>query len=134
MKLRLKPNSVRLRLNQTEVTKFVNVGELAERIEFPGPVPIVLLYGLRVSSDLLSGTARFENGELTVTIPENHAKAWASRAEEIGLYYEPECDGGKPLRVMIEKDFQCIDGPPDEIDPAGYPNPLAMIGCKSNAE
>lgn len=69
MKLRLKPNSVRLRLNQTEVTKFVNVGELAERIEFPGPVPIVLLYGLRVSSDLLSGTAQFENGELTVTIP-----------------------------------------------------------------
>jgi hypothetical protein len=46
------------------------------------------------------------------------------------LYYDQESEGGV-LRLIIEKDFQCIDGPPEEIDPAGYPNPLAKAGHKT---
>jgi hypothetical protein len=49
---------------------------------------------------------------------------------EVGLYYDQESEGGV-LRLIIEKDFQCIDGPAEEIDPAGYPNPLAKIGHKT---
>jgi hypothetical protein len=131
MKLRCKPNSVRFRLNQTEVAKFAQTGEIIERIEFPGQIDLV--YGLRFSSDLPPGRARFESGELIVIVPRDHVVTWAESEKEIGLYYEQECEGGRSLRVAIEKDFQCIDGPLEEIDPAGYPNPLATIGCGSEA-
>jgi len=119
MKLRLKPNSVRLRLNRTEVTKFANTGEILETIQFPGLA--VLRYGLRVLSGASPEAVRLENSELILTIPAVDARAWASRDEEIGLYYDQRLDGGGSLRIMIEKDFQCVDGPPEEIDPAGSP-------------
>ena len=128
MKLRLKPNSVRLRLNRTEVMKFANTEEITETIEFPGLA--ALRYGLRVFSGPSPEAVRFENGELMLTVPAVDARNWVSRDEEIGLYYDQKLHGGGSLRIMIEKDFQCIDGPPEEIDPAGYPNPLAPIGSK----
>jgi len=132
MKLRFKPNSVRLRLNRDEVMKFAKAGEIAETIEFPGRA--VFRYGLRVSSGAAAETARIENGELMLSVPAADAKAWAGRDGEIGLYYEQKLDGGGALRIMIEKDFQCIDGLAEEIDPAGYPNPLAATGCKPGEE
>ncbi|HKM81112.1 MAG TPA: hypothetical protein VJY15_09145 [Candidatus Acidoferrum sp.] len=134
MKLRCKPNSVRLRLNQKEVAHFVQAGELAERIEFPGPEPTVLLYRLQSGSKPGSSSVRFENGELTITVPEEQIRAWANRQDEVGLYYNHEVAGGRSLRVMIEKDYQCLDSPADEIDPAGYPNPLAKVRCKTGTK
>jgi hypothetical protein len=129
MKLRLMTDSVRLRLNQTDVARFAQEGEIVETVEFPGPVNLV--FGLRVSGEAAIGTARFENGELMVTVPAIHAKNWTSNEREVGLYYDQKCEDGKALRLIIEKDFQCVDGPAEEIDPAGYPNPLADSGHKS---
>lgn len=83
MKLRVKPNSVRLRLNRTEVTKFANTGEIIETIRFPGLA--VLRYGLQVFSGPSPDAVRLENGELMLTIPAVDARAWATRDEEIGL-------------------------------------------------
>jgi hypothetical protein len=123
MKLRLTSDSVRLRLNQTDVALLAQSGELSEKVEFPGRV--TFLYGLRVSGESEQGTARFADGELVVSIPATPAVAWMSNNKEVGLYYDQESEGGEVLHLIIEKDFQCIDGPPEEIDPAGYPHPLA---------
>ena len=134
MKLRCKPNSIRLRLNQNEVAQFVQAGELVERIEIPGPEPAALIYRLQFGGKPESSAVQFENGVLAITVPGDDAHAWANRKDEVGLYYSHEVAGGKSLRVMIEKDYQCIDGPADEMDPAGYPNPLAKVGCKHSAK
>ena len=131
MKLRFTPNSVRLRLNQTEVAEFATSGKLAERIEFPGAIPNALVYSLRFAGNAETGSARLENGEFTVAVPMAAAKAWASTPKEVGLYYNHELGGGKSLRIAVEKDFQCVDGPPQERDPAAYPNPIAKVGCKT---
>src|ERR1700683_554184 len=132
MKLRFKPNSVRLRLNRDEVMKFAKAGEIAETIEFPGRA--VFRYGLRVSSGAAAETARIENGELMLSVPAADAKAWAGRDGGIGLYYEQKAEGGGSLRVTIEEEFQCIAGAAEEIDPAGSPNPLAATVCKPGEE
>jgi len=134
VKLRFKSNSIRLRLNQTEVNSFLQAGELVERIQFPGSTPAVFAYGVHVSREPGPTTARFEDGTIIVTIPETDVGEWANHDEKVGLYYEQEGDGGGPLRIIIEKDFQCIDGPAGEVDPAGYPNPLAAAGCKPGGE
>jgi hypothetical protein len=134
MKLRFSPNSVRLRLNQTELANFAKTGELAERIEFPGPQPTVFLYGLRVSADSVPGTITFISNKLIITIPRDRASAWASQDEEIGLYYQHELEDGGHLRVMIEKDFQGVDGPPEGIDLARYSDPLAPVKRQPGAK
>jgi len=134
MKLRCESNSIRLRLDQTEVAQFVQAGELVERIEFPSPGPIALVYRLQFDSKPGSSAVRFENGELTVSVPSDQARTWANRQDEVGLYYTYEVADGKPLRVMIEKDYQCSDGPADKIDPTGYRNPLTKAGCKHDTK
>jgi len=127
MKLRCQTNSVRLRLNQKELAQFVQAGELTERIEFPGPKPAAFLYRLQTGRQPGCSAVRFENGELTITVPAEQAHAWANRKDEVGLYYNHEVAGSRSLRVMIEKDYPRTEGPADEKDPAGYPNPLAKV-------
>ena len=131
MKLRFGPNSIRLRLNQVEVAKFAREGLVLERVEFPGSKTSALVYSLRIGQDKEGNSVRFENGEVAVLIPAADVKAWAENAKEVGIYFTRDLEEGKSLRVSIEKDFQCSDGPPEEVDPAAYPNPLAKAGCKT---
>src|ERR1700735_4897938 len=86
MKLRLTSDSVRLRLNQTDVAQLAQSGELSEKVEFPGRV--MFLFGLQVSSESGQGSARLEDGELIVSIPAAPATAWMSSNKEVGLYYD----------------------------------------------
>jgi hypothetical protein len=115
MKLRFRKNSLRLRLNQREVTDLASGQALEERVEFPGNT--LLIY--RILPDASSPAARFENGAITVSVPAATVRAWES-AEDIGLYYT-----AGNLAVAIEKDLQCNDGPADEKDPFAYPRKIA---------
>ena len=130
MKLRLMPDSVRLRLNRNEVAALARERKITATVLFPGAK---MCYSLRASPDCVAG-ARFENCELIITVPENQAYDWAHSHEQIGLYYEQECAKGQSLRIIVEKDFQCIDAPPEEIDDAAYPNPAAKTGCKADSD
>ena len=134
MKLRFTPDSVRIRLNQLEVAKFANSGQLSERVDFPGNIPTAFVYSLRFGSEPGTGSAHFRDGELAVTIPQGQAKSWANAANEVGLYYTQGSQGGQTLRISVEKDFQCVDGPPEVRDPAAYPNPVAKVGCKTDSK
>lgn len=129
MKLRLTPRSVRIRLNQSEVAKFTHSGQLLDRVEFPGPTTTAFVYSLRSARELGTGSAHIINGELQVMVPQGQVKSWANDAKEVGLYYTQGSQGGPTLRIAIEKDFQCVDGPPEERDPAAYSNPVAKDGC-----
>lgn len=134
MKLRFTPSSVRIRLNQSEVAKFMNSGQLSERVEFPGPTATAFVYSLRFAGELETGSAHIINGELQVMVPQGQAKSWANDAKEVGLYYTQGSQGGQTLRIAIEKDFQCVDGPPEDRDPAAYPNPVAKEGCRTGSK
>jgi len=134
MKLRCTPRSVRLRLNQDEVTHLVKTGELEERVEFPGPDNAALHYRLQTGAKTGAGEVRFQSGQLTITVPAEQACAWANRQDQVGLYYNYEWAGGKSLRVMIEKDFECLDRPTDEAERTGFPNPTAKGKCKTEAK
>jgi hypothetical protein len=42
-----------------------------------------------------------------------------SADQSIGLYYDLPT-ASEPLRIMIEKDLECVDGPPEERDPDAF--------------
>ena len=116
MKLRFSGNSLRLRLNQREVSFLAGGEPLEERVAFPGGASLV--YRLVPSVTSTYG-ATFAGSTINVSVPSARLTQWEKDAE-IGLYYQDES-----LSVAIEKDLECNDGPPEERDPHAFPRKVA---------
>jgi len=120
MKLRLHGNSIRLRLRQGEVRRLVERGLVEERTELPGSG---FVYALRVV-DAAEISATVGPNRIEVTVPRGVAGRWGS-SDEVGIEGSQPAPGGKALRILVEKDFECIDAPPGESQDDAYPNPRA---------
>lgn len=118
MKLRIKGNTLRLRLTQSEVGEFVATGRFAETV---GLAPDELVYSIEKSdSDTVLG--QFADGKLTVFVPVSIADEWAE-GELIGFEAKQPIDDENELHIIIEKDFACLT-PRDGEDTADhYPHP-----------
>jgi len=122
MKLRFRKNSLRLRVNQREVADLAAGIALEEEIRFPGQSRF--LYVLR-ASELPGPEASYSRGELRVSAPLQTVNRWAS-TDEIGIYFELPADG-LSLKIAIEKDLECVEGPPEERDPFAFPRPGGTV-------
>jgi hypothetical protein len=119
MKLRLRGNSLRLRLTQREVNDLVAVGSVEEKTAF-GPQAL-LAYAIAVGEGP-SVSASFEAGAIRVTVPLAEARSWAT-SDRVGIEAEQATAGGEPLRLLIEKDFACLKPRTGEDDRDAFPNP-----------
>lgn len=120
MKLRIKGNSIRIRLTKSEVDYFGTTGYLEEKIEFGNSE---LIYTLQSKSDISEITANFEGNTITVNIPELISKDWVE-TDKVGLENKIDIGMGKQLLILVEKDFVCLDNAfEDQSD--NYPNPNA---------
>ncbi len=119
MKLRIRGNSIRLRLEQQEVRQLAHTGVVEEIVSFPASASFK--YSLRLhQSDQFE--ARFEQGTIAVFVPNEKGKTWAA-SDDVGIYAEiPSGDAG--LKIAIEKDFQCLHKRPDEDESDMFVNPL----------
>lgn len=120
MKLRIRGNSVRLRLRQGEVRRLADSGLVEERTEFGDRR--TLAYAVRVD-DVPALTASFDGAAVVVRVPREWARRWAS-SDQIGI----EGEYG-PLKILVEKDFECIDAPAGESQADAFPNPRSAAGC-----
>ena len=120
MKLRLQGNSLRLRLRQGEVRRLVERGVVEERTEF---AEAAFVYALRVT-DAAQISADVKQYRIEVAVPRGVARQWAS-GEQVGIEGTQPTPGGKALRILVEKDFECIDAPPGDTQEDAYPNPRA---------
>lgn len=128
MKLRMKNNSVRLRLTRTETARFAETGRVEETIEF-GLEPFQkLVYALEADSEIAEPQAFVENNRITVLIPKTRADEWA-RTTQIGIETEQTIGDGKTLRLLIEKDFACLEPRPGDDDRDAFPHPLEGTAC-----
>ncbi|MEM7218803.1 MAG: hypothetical protein AAF515_10590 [Pseudomonadota bacterium] len=115
MKLRVRGNSIRLRLTQSEVGRILAGETVAERCEFVGAS---LGYSLG-AADAAPG-ARLEGSAIDVRLPQSQLSAWGDSPTQVGI----EVSDG-PLSVLIEKDFACLDPRPGAEDADTFPNPKA---------
>ena len=114
MKLRLHDNSLRLRLSQSEVERLHDTGKVDDAIVFaPGKQ---LRYALETGSTETGAT--LDDSRIVVTIPTAVATEWIE-SDQTGI----EASIGM-LRLLIEKDFQCLHRGPQPGEDA-FPNPLA---------
>lgn len=119
MKIRIKGNSVRVRLSKPEVKLFAREGYIEEKTEF---VNGTLVYAVK-SADKETLTADFINGNLTMFVPVHLLQQWAA-TNLIGLHYNMPLNNGSHLHLLIEKDFKCIDADVAEDQSDYFENPL----------
>ncbi len=106
MKIRIKGNSIRLRLTKTDVADLKEKGMVKEETVFS--FEAVFSYALFVDADSEEINAKFKDNCVTVFLPEKEA-AILTDTEEITVknsQYNGSADG---LFILIEKDLQCLD-------------------------
>lgn len=127
MKLRIKGNSIRLRVGRSEVETLGRMGHVEDCIAF-GLIPAETLRYRLQSSDRDEIHAIFDNGCITVHVPHTIVSEWVG-SDEVGLKGSQEVEDGDELKILIEKDFECLnrEGERDESD--NFPNPKSTAAC-----
>lgn len=116
MKLRIKGNTIRLRLSKSEVNKLVETNEVWDSCQF---INSKLKYGLKTTSKNTI-SADFTDNVLMVSIPKLMIIDW-DKNDQISFSYTTENE----LFILIEKDFKCLIDRPQEIEEDMYENPLS---------
>ncbi len=122
MKLRLRENSIRLRLLQTEVRQLRETGNVSEKIIFGVNPTESLTYSLRVSGEAEKIHAQMLNNKIEIFLPVLTAEKWAD-TDEVGLYETQDIGASEELKITVEKDFVCVDRPSDEDNRDAFPHP-----------
>ncbi len=122
MKLRLRENSIRLRLLQSEVAHLRETGNVSEQIVFGTNPAENLVYSLRVSADANEISAQMMKNQIEIFLPLDMAENWAD-TNEVGLYAEQQIGDLMTLKIIVEKDFVCVDRPADEDNKDAFPHP-----------
>ena len=125
MKLRIRDNSIRLRLTRGEVDSLHADGFVKGRTEFPGGHEFV--YELESSPASVQPEASFSDRVITIRVPEAMALAWAS-TEQVSMQGEQFLDDGGKLTILVEKDFTCLAPRVGEDESDMFPNPQGDSG------
>jgi hypothetical protein len=127
MKLRIKGNSLRLRVSRSELARFQAGGRIADTIHFTAAPEANLTYALESALQLSPVTVRYGSREVTVILSEDRARVWGA-PNEVGVYTTLNMGSAGSLEVVIEKDFACIDRS-DEDQTDTFANPNAAAAC-----
>lgn len=122
MKLRIKGNSIRLRLTKTEVQQFAEKGIVEEQISFG---LTAMTYQLQVANTIEVSVSYTKN-TISVVIPTAIAKTWTD-TEQVGIEAINSLEEGQTLRILIEKDFACLVVREHEDDSDAFENPIKKM-------
>ena len=119
MKIRIKDNSIRLRLTQSEVDLLSEQGKVEKETHFT--LQSTLIYAIE-TADVTEMNATFENGKITVYLPIKEAQIWLN-TEQVGMEYLSPISDEESLKILVEKDFTCLVKREGEDDVDAYPHP-----------
>jgi Family of unknown function (DUF7009) len=127
MKLRIKGNSLRLRVSRSELARFQLGERIEETIHFTVAPEAKLTYALELALQPVPVKVRYESNRVTVVLSEARARLWGGK-DEVGVYETVGLDSVGSLDVIVEKDFACADG--SDVDNSDtFPNPFSGVTC-----
>lgn len=127
MKLRIKGNSLRLRLTRSELDRLVNDGRIEETLWLGADPHSRLVYALEQDAHVEKVMVRYSSNELAVILSSEEVLQWKT-AEQIGIYAAISLGPRGTLEVAVEKDFACLSRSGDDNADA-FPNPHAKAAC-----
>lgn len=120
MKVRITGNSIRFRLKQKEVKQFGEQGEIKEELSF-GTLPADKLSFILKAGNTDRFTISWESNQVMLQVPAGLRADWTN-TDLVGFENDILTAQGQLLRILVEKDFKCLDGI-DVDDEDAYPNP-----------
>jgi hypothetical protein len=127
MKLRIKGDSLRLRVSRSELARFLRGERIEETIHFSPEPEAKLTYSLENAAYDASTGVRYSAGHVTVLLSKDHVRTW-SDSNQVGIYASVGIGSGNSLELVIEKDYACIDRS-DEDNTDTFENPHAGVNC-----
>ena len=127
MKLRIKGNSLRLRVSRSELDRFLRGERVEETIHFAPHADAKLTYALEQKSSVSTPTVRYTAGEIAILIPAELANTWGS-TDMVGIVESVSLGTLGSLDLVVEKDFACLDRSEEENHDT-FANPLAGAVC-----
>lgn len=113
MKLRIKGNSLRLRISRSEVRKLLDGESIEETIRFTAAPNAYLTYALACASQEEPVQVQYESQSATILVSEEQIKLWGKEGE-VGIYTSIDNGDAGLLEIIIEKDFACLDRSAEE--------------------
>ena len=129
MKLRIRDDSIRLRLERGEVDALANDGVVAARTHFGNGCEF--RYRIESRSDISDAGASFADATLAVHLPAAAVAAWAG-SEQVSIRARQAAGRGSELAILVEKDFACLAPRPDEDESDMFPHPGGSGGQDSS--
>jgi hypothetical protein len=123
MKLRIRGDSLRVRLTQKEVAEIAAGRPVEESLHFGGAVR--LRYSVELDSASTTLRAAYVDGRVILALPKEGALAWAN-GTEVAMQSAP---GALPA-ILVEKDFACLKPRTNERENESdmFPNPNLAHG------
>lgn len=119
MKLRIRGNTLRLRLTLSELDEFAASGRCADQISFGGERS--LAYAIE-KTDAEAVSAAFDGGEIKVLVPAQIADEW-TKTDQVGFDAIHPIGAAGELKILVEKDFACLTPRNDEDTTDNFPHP-----------
>lgn len=110
MKLRILDDSIRLRLERSELVQLLRDGRVERRTRFGTSTFVYAIHAVEQSTPL---RAACRSQRIDVYVDMSRAQAWAT-SEESSLE-AVQREGDAALRLLIEKDFPCQHSPPKDV-------------------
>jgi hypothetical protein len=124
MKLRIKGNTLRLRLLRSEVERLSHAGVVSDEIRFGVDTDQALKYSIAASDGVDVVTAQFNDNQILLLLPESTALDWTT-TDRISIEATQDVGENTVLSILIEKDFECLTRPDDPDNADSFPNPTA---------
>jgi hypothetical protein len=119
VKLRIKGDSLRLRLTQGEMRSLAERGEVEDRTSFPAGE--ALRYRLRVDGTSKEISASYTSNIIDILLPAALCERWCG-TELVTLSASQQTGAGE-LRIVLEKDWACLAPREGEDEADNFPHP-----------
>jgi hypothetical protein len=127
MKIRIKRNSLRLRLLRFEVARFLAGDFLEETIHFTPDASGKFACALHPEPAVSEPRVEYTGGRVAILIPSDQANTWGS-SDQVRISRSISVGELGLLALLIEKDFAYLD-PSEEDDKNTFANPNTGERC-----
>lgn len=122
MKLRIRDNSVRLRLERSEVDTLRDRHKVTASTQFAAGAEFA--YAVESDAGCDTPAAEFSSNTIVVRLPAAAVVTWAN-SEQVSIAGKQAAPGDATLSILVEKDFACLAPRDGEDESDMFPHPQA---------
>ena len=119
MKLRIRGNSIRIRVSKLELAQIAEAGSTEDEIRFAPAAALRYRVDVKESGPV---EAKFQGSLINVIVPASEVERWLA-PEQVAIEGRQAIGDGTHLRILLEKDYSCLAPRGDEDDSELFVNP-----------